>query len=129
MPIPARRDRLAWLWSTAWAALGAAYGLCLGAILTVGPFLLLVPVAATVVLARSPRTWRSWPGLVVGISALPFVIAFLNRSGPGLVCTTTPTAQSCTQEYSPWPFVVAGVVLFSAGVLLLLARRRRYSDR
>jgi hypothetical protein len=60
--------------------------------------------------------------------ALPLLwIGYENRDGPGDVCTTTATGGSCTQEWSPWPWLVAGTVLGIAGVVAFMAARRRES--
>ncbi|WP_329128994.1 hypothetical protein OG552_01945 [Streptomyces sp. NBC_01476] len=67
--------------------------------------------------------WRTgpalaWPGLLSGAGVLPLYVAFLNRSGPGTVCTSTHGGQSCTDEYTPWPLLAAGLLLLLGGVLL-----------
>ena len=50
---------------------------------------------------------------------LLLVLAFLNRHGPGMVCGGT----KCEQQFSPWPWLIAGVlfVLLGAFPLLLIA--------
>lgn len=37
-----------------------------------------------------------------------FYLAFMNRSGPGTICTTTTTSQSCVDESSRWPWLAIG---------------------
>jgi hypothetical protein len=59
---------------------------------------------------------------------MPLLVAYLNRGGPGNVCTTTATSQSCTTEWSPWPWLAAGLLLVAAGAVTfawLRARLRR----
>ena len=51
-------------------------------------------------------------------------VAWLNRDGPGTVCTSTATETSCGDEWSPWPFVVVAVVLAGAGLVAFLRLRR-----
>jgi hypothetical protein len=105
-----------------WCLAGA--GGCFGvlAMLTVGPFVLL----ATLLLSAG-LLWRhgfGWAmgGLLSG-AALPLLyVAWLNRDGPGEVCTRTATSVSCGDEWSPWPFVAVAVALVVAGVVVLARR-------
>lgn len=113
-----------WGWFAGWLALGACAGVGLAAILTVGiALLLLAAVAAGVLLWKGPRDAVS--GLLAGLAVPLFYIAYLNRSGPGNVCHTVAGGQSCTDEYSPVPFLVAGVVLAAAGFLLFVVLSRK----
>lgn len=108
-----------------WCLAGA--GLCLGVltILTVGPFLLLVALfLCALLLWRAGFGW-GMAGLLAGAAAPLFLVAWLNRGGPGRVCTGDSRAITCTDEWSPWPFLGAGVVLVAAGVGTFLARRGR----
>lgn len=117
-----------WVWFAGWLALGACAGVGLAAILTVG-IALLVPAAvgAGVLLWKGPR--NAVVGLLAGLAVPLFYIAYLNRDGPGNVCRTVAGGQSCTDEYTPIPFLVAGVVLAVAGFLLfvVLGRKSRTS--
>jgi hypothetical protein len=117
-----------WAWFAGWLVLGACAGVGLAAILTVG-IALLVPAAvgAAVLLWRGPR--NAVVGLSAGLAVPLFYIAYLNRGGPGNVCRTVAGGQSCTDEYTPIPFLVAGVVLAAAGFLLfvVLGRKSRTS--
>ena len=114
-----------WLWFGAWAMTGAGFCLSLVAMLSIGMFVLPIPVAATLLLARNHTTRHAWPGLVSGAS-IPFLyMTYLNRSGPGDVCTTTATGQGCVQEYSPWPFLLVALAMTLAGVLLHVRRSPR----
>jgi hypothetical protein len=45
-------------------------------------------------------------------------IAYLNRHGPGEVCRTNAAQHECTTQWSPWPWLLVGLVLVAAGVLL-----------
>jgi len=108
----------------AWAATGACLGTGLLTALTIGPFLLVLAVIAAAILIWRRRLGIAAIGAVSGLGLISFYIAYLNRQGPGQVCTMTATAQSCTTEWSPWPWLAAGVVLISAGLALFLALRR-----
>src|SRR5262249_28751858 len=87
-----------WPWFCAWFLVGALASLGLLTALTIGIFLLPVALAAGVFLAtrRGARGSRAGlAGLVSGLGVPLLYVAFLNREGPGNVCTTTATGQSC----------------------------------
>jgi hypothetical protein len=108
----------------AWAATGACLGTGLLTAFTIGPFLLILAVIAAAVLIWRRRLGIATTGAVSGLGLISFAIAYLNRQGPGQVCTTTATAQSCVTEWSPWPWLAAGALLISVGLALFLALRR-----
>ncbi|MEK8109728.1 hypothetical protein NKG94_45375 [Micromonospora sp. M12] len=58
----------------------------------------------------------------VGVAAL--YLGWLNREGPGRVCETTDTTTSCTEAWSPWPFLVVALLLIAATVFLVRLTRR-----
>jgi hypothetical protein len=103
----------------AWAIVGACACLALLTALTIGPVLLVAVVMALVVLIRRPGgVGEGVNGLVSGAGVLLLTIAYLNRHGPGEYCETSATETHCTSEWSPWPWLVVGVLLGAAGVLL-----------
>jgi hypothetical protein len=107
-----------------WCVAGA--GGCFGvlSLLTVGPFVLLGTLfLCGWLLSRFNFGW-AMGGLLSG-AALPLLyVAWLNRDGPGEVCTRTATSESCGDESSPWPWVAVAIVLLLSG-FVVLARRRR----
>lgn len=55
-----------------------------------------------------------------------FLLAYLNRHGPGTYCTTSTHGGSCTDGLlDPWVLVALGVVALVGGVGLFLVMRRR----
>jgi hypothetical protein len=115
-----------WVLATYWGAVGGLVAFGVAGLATIGLFLLalaavLVAVGFVVPALRRP----SVPGFLVGLSAAPLYIAWLNRGGPGTVCTTDGTTTSCADAWSPWPFVATGVLLAGGGLGLLATRRRR----
>ena len=113
-----------WGWFLGWLVLGGCAGVGLAAVLSVGLVLvLLAAVAAGFLLRKSPR--NAIAGSLTGLSVPLFYIAYLNRSGPGNVCHTTSSGQTCTDEYTPIPFLAAGAILFFAGFLIFMMLNSR----
>ncbi len=103
-----------------WALVGALGAFGVVALLTVGVFVLPVALVLGGVGLWSPRLRPGLlPGLLLGASLVPLWLAFENRSGPGTVCESTATSSTCAEQYSPWPFLVVGLLLAGAGVALV----------
>jgi hypothetical protein len=113
------------LWFIAWAAVGAGFAFGVLAILSIGVFVLAIDAVAAVLLARHAPARAGLTGLVSGLGLPLLYVAFLNRAGPGTVCTTTATSQSCADEWSPWPWLFIGVALVVIGCMWFRARSRR----
>jgi hypothetical protein len=108
-----------------WCVVGAAGAFAVISLLTVGPLVLLVTlILAGVLLWRVDFGW-AMAGMITGAGVPVLFLAWLNRGGPGEVCTRTATELSCTDEYSPWAFLVGGVLLLVAGVAVFVLRRGR----
>ena len=117
-----------WLWFGAWAVVGGCWCLALATLLTIGVvFVAPVALVLTVLLLLGLRRGSAvgLPGLLSGPSAVIFYIGWLNRGGPGDVCTSTATEQTCQTEWNPVPFLVAGSLVLVAGLLLFLLIRRQ----
>lgn len=112
-----------WGWFLAWFAVGACVAVGLAAILSVGlVFLVLAAAAAGLLLWKGPR--NAVVGGLTGLALPLFYIAYLNRGGPGDVCRSSSGGQTCTEEYTPIPFLVGGVLLFVAGFVIFLMIER-----
>jgi hypothetical protein len=115
----------------AWTAVGAGACFALLSVLSIGVYVAIPVLAATVVLSR----WRRGNGVamfgaVSGVALVLLYVAYLNRGGPGQVCTTTASSQTCTTEWSPWPWLGAGIALFAFGIAAFaLLRSRRSAAR
>ncbi|MYS23316.1 hypothetical protein GA0115240_15188 [Streptomyces sp. DvalAA-14] len=117
-----RRD---WLLFAGWLLAGATYGVALLTALTIGPFILPIPLAGTVVLATRRDTQRGMPGLLSAVSLPLFLLTYVNRHGPGTYCDVSRNGETCTGGLlNPWILLAAGLVLFGAGVALFLRNRR-----
>jgi hypothetical protein len=115
-----------WPWFGAWFIVGALASLSLLTVLTIGLYLLPVTVVAAAFLVTTRHNSSTGlPGLVSGLGIPLLYVAFLNRGGPGNLCTTTATGQSCVDEYNPWLWLAAGVALLRAGIVFGAVRRRR----
>ncbi|MFI9241454.1 hypothetical protein ACIGXF_02435 [Streptomyces sp. NPDC053086] len=125
--VPAQERRSPeWGWFLAWLAVGGCLALGLAALLSVGVVLVVLAAPAAVFLFRKGHR-TAVVGSLAGLALPLFYLAYLNRGGPGSVCRTTATGLSCTDEYTPVPFLVGGALLVAAGLLafLVLDRRRR----
>jgi len=107
-----------------WCVAGIAGSFGVLSLLTVGPFVLLGTLFLSAWLLWRFNFGWAMGGLLTGAALPVLYVAWLNRDGPGDVCTSTATTQTCTEEWSPWPFVAAALVLAVAG-LLVFARGRR----
>lgn len=120
-------DRRSVMWFVAWLFMGAGYAIGILGALSIGPYVLVVTIAVTIVLATRPGSRVGLPGLISGLSLPLFYVAFLNRSGPGTVCTSTQTSRSCVDAWSPWPWLVIGLVLLVSGCVWFAMANRRSS--
>jgi hypothetical protein len=108
-----------------WYVVGAAGALSVLTLLTIGPFVLLLTLFVIgLMLWRIDFGW-AMAGMISGAGLPVLVVAWLNRGGPGEVCTHTATSVSCTDEWSPWPFLVVAVALMIAGIVVFAVRRSR----
>ncbi|MDX3453652.1 hypothetical protein PV396_17115 [Streptomyces sp. ME02-8801-2C] len=115
--------RTGWGWFLAWFGVGACVAAGLAAILTVGlVFLVVAAAGAGLLLRKGPRNAAA--GALSGLALPLFYLAYLNRGGPGTVCRSSSGGQTCTDEYTPVPFLVGGVLLFVAGFVIFLVIER-----
>ncbi|GGJ61472.1 hypothetical protein [Streptomyces brasiliensis] len=118
-----------WPWFCAWLTVGAVGSLSLLTVLTVGLYLLPVAVLAAGLLASRRGSSAGLSGGISGLGLPLLYVAFLNRGGPGTVCTTTATGQSCTDEYNPWLWLTAGIALLIAGIVISAIRKHTTTTR
>jgi hypothetical protein len=123
MPPPAPTG-LRWAWFAAWLIIGAGYALSLLGAASIGLFVLPLPVLATILIVRRQHASSGLPGLISGLGVPLFYVAYLNRAGPGTICTTITGGQDCTGEWSPWPWLAAAVILLGLGLAAFIARQR-----
>jgi hypothetical protein len=100
----------AWFW--AWALVGAAVAL---GFLSLG-LLLLVPAAVATWLIARRRSINGF-GLLSGVGVVLLVVAYIQRDGPGTTCSRTATSVVCDQHLNPIPWLVAGLAVFTAGLV------------
>lgn len=112
-----------------WAAVGIVALIGLLAAFVIPVFFGFMTIAGIGAWALSSRTGAriGWPGVLAGFALPLLYVAYLNHGGPGNVCTAH-TGTACTaseEEWSPWPWLAAGLVLALAGVVAFLHNRRK----
>jgi len=112
-------------WTYAYcAAVGALAGTGVVGLLTVGIVLLVAAgllALVGVLVLRLPAP--AFVGTVGGLAVAPLYLAWLNRGGPGNVCTPFEGGEEYTEMWSPWPFA-AGALALLVGCLLLARGQR-----
>jgi hypothetical protein len=113
----------------AWVLVGAGLLLAILGAMSIG-FLILpfVALAAAFLLTRR-ATWPALPAALCGVALPALWVAWLNRDGPGNVCTITPSSTACVEEWSPWPWVVVATALILSGIAGSVMARRRARTR
>ncbi|RKS80256.1 hypothetical protein CLV35_0681 [Motilibacter peucedani] len=77
------------------------------------------------VAVRHHGSGRAALGLLLGLAACLLLVAWLNRNGPGTVCSTDAAGSTtCTDEWSPWPWLAAALLLAALAVGGVLGARR-----
>lgn len=109
-----------------WVVIGASGCLGVLSLLTIGAFVLLLTLVLTgLLLWRVDFGW-AMAGMISGAAAPLLYVAWLNRGGPGDVCTSyADGGQSCTDAWSPWPFLVVAILLLVAGAAVFVRQRDR----
>ena len=117
-------DKPKWWSFFAWPLVGAALAFSVVSAMTIGIFLLPFVLVGLFALLKWGGDRKSSAGLFSG-AGLPFLfIAYINRNGPGNICTPYGQGgQQCTQEGSPLPWLIIGAILVLLGVLLFIRLR------
>jgi hypothetical protein len=116
-----RRQSVGWGWFLAWVLVGTA--LALGTV-SLGPLVVLPVLLVALVMLRREDARRSLAGLASGAGVLLLIVAFLNRDGPGTTCWHRGSASGCDQHLNPLPWLILGVVLVGAGLVVQGNRQR-----
>ncbi len=122
---------LRWRWFFAWAGVGVVGIVGVFAVFALPVMLTALAIAAVcarLLLNREearPGFIGAWCG-----AALPVLyLAYLNRDGPGQVCSGQVGIGrgdiSCTEEWSPWPFLAVALIALVGGTAVFWVQRRR----
>lgn len=117
-------SRPGWRWFMAWFPIGGAYVFGLLGAASIGVLILFPAIVVTAALAGRNGATQGIPGLVAGFGVALLFVAYLNRDGPGDICTVAARSTACGQEWSPWPWLIAAVVLLAVGFGWFITRRR-----
>jgi hypothetical protein len=110
-----------WAAFAAWALVGAAVAFGLLGLLTIGVLILVgAAVLGALVWRRFARCGLA--GVVSGLGVPLLYVAALNWQGPGVQCVRDGDPVSCADRWSPWLWLVAGLVLVLGGVALRIRR-------
>lgn len=71
----------------------------------------------------------SWGGFVAGLGLPLLYIGYLNRGGPGFICTYGVDSSECGERIDPRPWLASGAVLLLGGFALELWAGRRANRR
>lgn len=114
------------LWSfLAWPVVGAALSLSVLGALTIGAYVMPFALVGLFILLKWGGDRRSCVGLISGLGLPLLYVAFLNRDGPGTICSSYGNGgQRCVDEWSPWPWLLIGSALLATGIVLFLRLRR-----
>ncbi len=108
-----------------WLVVGAAFGIGVIGILTIGIFFFAAGAVLALVGLASPRLRTPAVGLLVaGLASGPLTIAWLNREGPGMICEPLGSGTFCAEQWSPLPFLAVAAALIAGGVAFALVGDR-----
>ena len=103
-------DKPKWWSFFAWPIIGAALAFGVLSLMTVGIFILPFSLIGLFALLKWGGNRKSSAGLISGIGIPLIYVAFLNRGGPGNICTSySHGGQQCTEEWSPWPWLAGSI--------------------
>ncbi len=109
----------------AWPVVGAALSFSVLALMTIGIFILPFALLGLFILLKWGGDRRSSVGLISGLGLPLLYVAFLNRDGPGTICSPYGNGgQQCMDEWSPWPWFLIGAALVATGIALFVRLRR-----
>jgi hypothetical protein len=123
------RSSTGWGWFLAWFFAGALCALAVLGALTIGIFVLPIAGVLIVFLATRRHAVDGVAGLISGLGLPVLFVAYLNRDGPGNICTSTATSTTCMEEWSPWPWLLIGVGVIALGVAVFVWSTRRRAAR
>lgn len=112
-----------------WAVAGALLGLGVVSIMTIGVALLVVGGLMILIGMKYFSYDNMELSALVGLAAIPLLMAYLYRHGPGEWCE--PDGTSCTElPWGPWGFLAAAALwLIGVGLLWRFVRRSRAAAR
>jgi hypothetical protein len=114
-------------WFLAWFVVAAAFALGLLGAFTIGVVALPVAIALMVVLATRRHGSEARAGALSGFGLPLLYVGYLNRAGPGTVCSVSAGGTSCTEAWTPLPWLIAGAAMLVGGVVAFLLVGRAHA--
>lgn len=108
-----------------WVAVIVVGLLSLASIISVGLFILPLPIAGAILLLTRPRRMVAAAVLLAAAGFGPLVLGYFNRPGPGHICHTDAEGVSCGDYLNPWPWLALGAALWLASATLFVMANRR----
>lgn len=100
-----------------WAVVGAGACFTVIAALSIGVFFVpAVAVALFAMLRWTRGRTTTMAGLIAGPAPVLLYVAYINRGGPGTVCSAIPGGEQCVEQMNPWPWFATGVALLAIGI-------------
>jgi hypothetical protein len=122
---PGPRGRRIWPWFMAWVPVEALYSFGLLSFLLLGRVGVAIAVVLTVLLVCGAQSRQGSPGLLAGLGLPLCYVAFLNRNGPGVVCSSIPGGTNCTQESNSLVWLGVALVFLAVAAALFCGLNRQ----
>jgi uncharacterized membrane protein YccC len=105
--------KASWAGFVLWALVGALFGFATVSFIVIA----FIPAIVILILAITRKNLipSGW-GVLAGLGSIPVLVAYIQRQGPGTVCTYTPTETSCQDYLNPLPWLIAGLAMVAVGV-------------
>jgi multisubunit Na+/H+ antiporter MnhC subunit len=117
LPVTRRSWLVGWGWFGVWVLVGGLSVLGLVSFVIVFALVVIPLGALGIWMVTRPSSRDSAFGLLTGAGLPLFLVAYVNREGPGTTCWHTATASGCDEHIDPLPWLLVGLVLVVGGIV------------